>query len=208
MARIAFLFLLLSLHSAMSEDYNRPLQEVNQIKRAEYVCNVNESWLDHLENTLLNKSSHQNVFKHCKSNYEQIKNCCTDPLNCKHKELEHISQNLKEESLTKVKEAGVQDFATCSLNNLANLLASLNGTHNKVCNTGIDTCEEVCKDKLISLQNAFRDSFMIPDNYSIDEILKKAQAPPVGQIDCYNKMKEMAKNIKIKLYIKNPLDKD
>ena len=205
MARIICLFLLsLSLHSAVSEDYNNPLQGVNSPQRAEYVCNINESWLEHLENTLLNKSSHQNVFKHCKSNYEQIKNCCTDPLNCKHKELKHISQNLKEESLTKAKEAQVQNFSTCSLNNLQSLLASLNGTHNQVCNTGIKTCEDVCKDKLITLQNAFRDSFMIPDNISIDEILKKAQAPPVGQIDCYNKMKEMAKKYKDQTLHKKP----
>ena len=205
MARIVCLFLLsLSLHSAVSEDYNNPLQGVNSPQRAEYVCNVNESWLEHLENTLLNKSSHQNVFKHCKSNYEQIKNCCTNPLNCKHKELKHISQNLKEESLTKAKEAGVEDFATCNLNNLTNLLASLNGTHNKICSTGIKTCEDVCKDKLITLQNAFRDSFMIPDNTSIDEILKKAQAPPVGQIDCYNKMKEIAKKYKDQTLHKKP----
>ena len=204
MARIVCLFLLLPFHSAVSEDYNNPLQGVNSPQRAEYVCNINESWLEHLENNLLNKSSSESVFKYCKSNYEQIKNCCTDPLNCKHKELKHISQNLKEESLTKAKEAGVEDFATCSLNNLQSLLASLNGTHNQVCNTGIKTCEDVCKDKLITLQNAFRDSFMIPDNYSIDEILKKAQSPPANQANCYNKMKEMAKKYKDQTLHKRP----
>ena len=150
--------------------------------------------MDHLHNVLLDKTADRGIYQYCKITYENIKSCCIDPSNCQESYGKELAKELREDSLSQVEESG-GDLASCQLNRLSQLISSLSGTQNKICELGVENCKIDCENKLEEFKQEFRRCFSVSDNYSIEEVLKKAKNPIKDQ-SCYKEMKKIGEKYK------------
>lgn len=157
-------------------------------------CQTNHKCLEYLNNVLLDKKNEEGIYQYCKITFDNIRFCCTDPSQCQESWGRDFAQNLRKNSLNKVKNLG-GDLLSCELNRLSGLTNSLSGIQNEICNLGIKNCAVDCENKLREVTKTFRQCFSVPDSYSIEEFLEKAKKTVKDQV-CYKKMRETVKKYK------------
>ena len=195
-----FLFLCLFFsHFSLSDqegyfENNSQFVQKGQNSFSDYTCKIDEECLDHLHNVLLDKEANRGIYQYCQISLDNIKLCCADPSQCQESWGKNRAKELRDNSLTQVQESG-GDILSCELNKLSGLIASLSGTLNNVCETGLKNCEIECENKLDELKQSFRRCFSVSDNYSIEELLKKAENPIKDQ-SCYKEMKKVKEKYK------------
>lgn len=183
---ILLLLFIFSSHFSLSEEQSPSLKQT---------CKINEKCLEHLNHVLLDKTNNRGIYQYCKMTYEAMKSCCVDPSACQENYGRDKAQSLREDSLSYIPESGAEALS-CELNRLSQLTNSLSAVQSQMCSLGVENCQMDCEDKLVEVKQAFRDCFSVPNNYSIEEILKKAESPPSAEEACYRKMKEVANKYK------------
>ena len=182
-----FIFLILFPNIAFSEIY--PTENQN------YTCKLeSQDCLNDLNNVLLNKEDKRSIYQYCQITSDNFKLCCEDPLNCSESWGKDMAQNLKQNSLSEVQNSG-GDFLTCKLNNLSGLLSFLSSTQNQTCEAGVKNCKIECESKLEEVTNAFKKCFFIPENITIEGVLKAVKNIKEPD-ECLKKMQEVAKKYK------------
>ena len=175
-----------------------------------YTCQVNESCLNYLTNTLLSKDSDKGVYQHCKGVLDKTKFCCVDPSQCKESWGKSLAQDLRETSLQRIQTSskskggkankgggGEEALSTCELKKLSPLMKSLSKIQYEVCNVGLKNCKLQCENKLKEVTKTFRQCFFIPPTYSIERILEKTKNHPIVENTCYQKMYNVVEKYKV-----------
>ena len=175
--------------------FSNPYKATAQTEDSSYICRMDSECLNYFHNVLLDKESNEGIYQYCQINYENIKSCCLNPLECQGAYGKDLAQELRNDSLNTVQNSG-ENVLSCELNRLSALISSLSGIQSEVCNVGVEKCETECKNKLEEVKQVFRRCFFVPDSLFIYEILEKAKAPPSGQEECYQEMKELAEKYK------------
>ena len=173
--------------------FSNPYMASTQTEDSSYTCKMNSDCLE-LLNIFLDKEDNRGIYQYCQITYDNIKQCCMNPLQCQEYYGKEASQELRSESLSQVEQSG-GDLLSCELSRLSGLISSLSGIQSQFCEGGVKNCKSECEGKLEEFKQSFRECFSVPQSLSIEEVLEKAKTPSQNQ-DCYREMREIARRYK------------
>ena len=164
--------------------FSIPYKAIAQTEDSGYTCEMDNECLNDFYNVLLDKESNEEIYQYCQINYENIKSCCLNLLECQESYGKDLAQELRSDSLNTVQNSR-ENVLPCELNHVSAFISSLSDIQSEVCNIGVEECEIDCKNKLEEVKRVFHRCFFMLKSYSIDEFLEKAKASPSGQKECY-----------------------
>ena len=181
---LAILFLPFSLEANQGEVFAGESASVG------YTCNVDEECLNYLNNTFLNEESEESIYQVCKLDHQNIRDCCSNFMECNAPYVNGGAQKLKNNSLNLVEEIEL-DPLSCELNKISDLVVFSSFILDGVCEEGIKTCKTSCENKLEDFKQTFRKCFSIQSPHTIDSVLEEAKNFSDNS-NCYKEITDVA----------------